>query len=121
MTYFRPHLIWVAGLVRQSAPSEAIRRTLAALPPEGVLCAQYAVSRTVVREATMALIEKGLVESQQGRGTIVRSRDHWNLLDPLVLGALECRAAAPQQAVEATKDGPHGITPLRGVVDVVEA
>lgn len=40
---------------------------------------------------------------------------------PLVLGALECRAAAPQQAVEATKDGPHGITPLRGVVDVVEA
>ena len=42
-----------------------------ALPPENILCDMYDVSRTVVREATTALTEKGLVVSQQGRGTIV--------------------------------------------------
>jgi len=31
-----------------------------ALPPENVLCDIYGVSRTVVREATTALTEKGL-------------------------------------------------------------
>ena len=59
-----------------------------ALPPENVLCDIYGVSRTVVREATTALTEKGLVVSQQGRGTIIQDGSHWNLLDPLVLGAL---------------------------------
>lgn len=59
-----------------------------ALPPENVLCDIYGVSRTVVREATTALTEKGLVISQQGRGTIIQDQAHWNLLDPMVLGAL---------------------------------
>ena len=59
-----------------------------ALPPESVLCDMYEVSRTVVREATTALAEKGLVVSHQGRGTIVQETRHWNLLDPMVLGAL---------------------------------
>ncbi len=60
----------------------------AALPPENVLCDRYEVSRTVIREATTALTEKGLVVSQQGRGTIVQASEHWSLLDPMVLGAL---------------------------------
>lgn len=55
------------------------------LPPENILCDQFEVSRTVVREATKALIEKGLVDSQQGRGTIVRDSEQWNLLDSMVL------------------------------------
>ncbi|ESQ78907.1 FadR/GntR family transcriptional regulator [Asticcacaulis sp. YBE204] len=59
-----------------------------ALPPENILCDMFEVSRTVVREATTALTEKGLVVSQQGRGTIVQAQTHWNLLDPMVLGAL---------------------------------
>ena len=59
-----------------------------ALPPEGMLGDMYGVSRTVVREATMALTEKGLVVSQQGRGTIVRDESCWDLLDPLILAAL---------------------------------
>jgi DNA-binding FadR family transcriptional regulator len=58
------------------------------LPPEGMLGEKYGVSRTVVREATMALIEKGLVDSQQGRGTIVRDSRAWDMLDPMILGAL---------------------------------
>ncbi|WP_311267833.1 FadR/GntR family transcriptional regulator [Sphingobium sp. WCS2017Hpa-17] len=59
-----------------------------ALPPENMLCDLYGVSRTVVREATTALTEKGLVVSQQGRGTIVRDSRDWNLLDPMILAAL---------------------------------
>lgn len=60
----------------------------ASLPPENVLCEQFEVSRTVIREATKALIEKGLVDSQQGRGTIIRETEHWNLLDAMVLASL---------------------------------
>ncbi|WP_066772768.1 FadR/GntR family transcriptional regulator [Croceicoccus mobilis] len=59
-----------------------------ALPPENMLCEMYEVSRTVVREATTALIEKGLVVTQQGRGTIVRENQAWNMLDPVILSAL---------------------------------
>ncbi|SKC66761.1 FadR/GntR family transcriptional regulator [Krasilnikoviella flava] len=59
-----------------------------ALPPAGALCEQYEVSRTVIREATTALVEKGLVASRQGWGTIVLDQDQWSLLDPLVLDAL---------------------------------
>ncbi|WP_076068529.1 FadR/GntR family transcriptional regulator [Sphingomonas montana] len=59
-----------------------------ALPPEGMLGDIYEVSRTVIREATMALTEKGLVVSQQGRGTIVRDAGAWRMLDPMILSAL---------------------------------
>ena len=59
-----------------------------ALPPEGMLGEMYGVSRTVIREATMALTEKGLVVSQQGRGTIVRDSSAWGMLDPMILAAL---------------------------------
>ena len=59
-----------------------------ALPPENILCDIYDVSRTVVREATTALTEKGLVVSQQGRGTLVRDGRAWNMLDPMILSAL---------------------------------
>jgi DNA-binding FadR family transcriptional regulator len=59
-----------------------------ALPSVGELCEQYGVSRTVIREATTALVEKGLVMSRQGWGTMVLGQDRWNLLDPLVLQGL---------------------------------
>lgn len=59
-----------------------------ALPPEGMLGERYQVSRTVIREATVALTHKGLVVSEQGRGTIVREPDAWDMLDPLVLVTL---------------------------------
>ncbi|MEV0891580.1 FCD domain-containing protein [Promicromonospora sp. NPDC050262] len=59
-----------------------------ALPPAGVLCEQYEVSRTVIREATTTLAEKGLVATRQGWGTVVLDQEQWNLLDPMVLDAL---------------------------------
>jgi len=41
------------------------------LPPERDLAGQFGVSRTAIREAMKVLREKGLVESQHGRGTFV--------------------------------------------------
>jgi GntR family galactonate operon transcriptional repressor len=58
------------------------------LPNEPALCAEYGVSRTVVREAVKTLEEKGLVKARQGLGTTVLGQDAWNLLDPMVLAAV---------------------------------
>lgn len=55
------------------------------LPPEATLCTNYAVSRSVLREATRVLVAKGLVVSRQKAGTLVRPRSDWHLLDPDVL------------------------------------
>jgi DNA-binding FadR family transcriptional regulator len=57
------------------------------LPPEPVLCQSFDVSRSVVREATKALEEKGLATARQGHGTKINPPDEWNLLDPAVLDA----------------------------------
>jgi DNA-binding FadR family transcriptional regulator len=46
---------------------------------------EFAVSKTVVREALKVLSAKGLVESRQKRGTVVRPRRAWSLLDADVL------------------------------------
>lgn len=57
------------------------------LPAEHALCATFAVSRTVVREAVKVLQEKGLVQIRQGSGTTVLPSTSWNMLDGLVLAA----------------------------------
>lgn len=44
----------------------------ARLPTETEMCAQFGVSRTVVREAISRLRSDGLVETRQGSGTVVR-------------------------------------------------
>jgi len=55
------------------------------LPSEATLCAEYDVSRPVLREATRVLVAKGLVVSKQRAGALVRGRSDWHLLDPDVL------------------------------------
>ena len=55
------------------------------LPAEPVLCQDYGVSRSVIRESLKLLEEKGLVVLKQGHGTSILPPEHWNLLDPLVL------------------------------------
>jgi len=44
------------------------------LPSEREMAEQFNVSRTAVREAVKALMEKGLIEIQVGRGTFVTAR-----------------------------------------------
>lgn len=43
------------------------------------------VSRTVIRESLKVLAAKGLVDARQKRGTFVRAREDWSLLDTDVL------------------------------------
>jgi GntR family transcriptional regulator, galactonate operon transcriptional repressor len=49
------------------------------------LQAEFGVSLTVMRESLKVLAAKGLVGARQKRGTYVRQRSDWNLLDPDVL------------------------------------
>jgi DNA-binding FadR family transcriptional regulator len=57
------------------------------LPPEAILGDEFAVSRTVVREATKTLEAKGLVNVQQGRGSVVLGPENWSVLDAGVIDA----------------------------------
>jgi GntR family transcriptional regulator, galactonate operon transcriptional repressor len=67
------------------------RRVLSGEWPEGAtldltaLQAELGVSLTVLRESLKVLAAKGLVGARQKRGTYVRERVDWNLLDPDVL------------------------------------
>jgi len=51
------------------------------LPSEAELCDQFGVSRTVIREATKSLAERGLLSSQPGRGTFVTALSVQDLSD----------------------------------------
>lgn len=42
------------------------------LPTEELLCSLYNISRPVVRRAYQSLIDEGIIERQQGRGTFVK-------------------------------------------------
>jgi DNA-binding FadR family transcriptional regulator len=57
------------------------------LPTEDELGRQLGVSRSVVREAAKAVSMLGMIESQQGRGTIVLPSDNWNEFAPEVVEA----------------------------------
>jgi GntR family transcriptional regulator, galactonate operon transcriptional repressor len=54
---------------------------------------EFDISRTVLREALKVLAAKGLVDARQKRGTFVRPRADWQLLDVDVLRwRLACRS-----------------------------
>ena len=52
---------------------------------EPQLCSAFGISRTALREAVKILSAKGIVETRRKRGTILRRRSDWNLLDPDVI------------------------------------
>lgn len=54
-------------------------------PIEADLCAQFGVSRSVLREAVKMLTSKGLLKARPRQGTWVLPEQSWNLLDPDVL------------------------------------
>lgn len=51
------------------------------IPSEMVLCEQFGISRTALREAVKLLTSKGLLESRPKIGTRVMDRAYWNFLD----------------------------------------
>ncbi len=55
-------------------------------PTEAVLTEQFAVSRSVTREAVKMLTAKGLLTARPRRGTSVQPVSMWNLFDADVLG-----------------------------------
>ena len=57
----------------------------ASLPPEPLLCEEFGVSRTVVREAIKSLVAKGLLFTGPKVGTRVLPDADWNWFDPDVV------------------------------------
>lgn len=57
-------------------------------PTEAQLADEYAVSRSVTREAVKMLTAKGLLSARPRQGTIVEPRASWNLFDADVLNWL---------------------------------
>ena len=55
------------------------------IPPEPTLCAEFGVSRTVVREAVKSLVAKGLLITGPKVGTRVLPAEGWNWFDPDVV------------------------------------
>ncbi|WP_017587057.1 FadR/GntR family transcriptional regulator [Nocardiopsis ganjiahuensis] len=71
------------------------------------------LSLTAIREAIKVLAAKGLVGSRQKKGTFVRPRADWNLLDPDVVGW--------QIAAGAGQDFFRDLAELRGALEPVAA
>ncbi|MGR5144626.1 FadR/GntR family transcriptional regulator [Photobacterium sp. DNB23_23_1] len=55
------------------------------IPGEKILCEQFGISRTALREAIKLLTAKGLLKSKPKVGTKVVNRRYWNFLDPQLL------------------------------------
>ena len=79
------------------------------LDDEDTLARQYRVSRSVIRDAIKTLSGKGLVEVRRGRGTTVRARSQWGLLDDDVI--------AWQQSVPADAGMLSQLMDLRRVLE----
>jgi DNA-binding FadR family transcriptional regulator len=52
------------------------------LPTEPLLCEQYGVGRSAVREAMHTLVAKGFVEVRHGSRTTIAARHKWSVIDP---------------------------------------
>jgi GntR family galactonate operon transcriptional repressor len=91
------------------------RRVLSGALPEGatldlpVLQEELGVSLTALRESLKVLAAKGLVDARQKRGTYVRPRADWNLLDPDVLRW--------QFSAEADADLLRSLDEVRGIIE----
>ena len=78
-----------------------------ALPSELQLILQFNVKRPVVREALNILPARGLIEARPKRGTRVRPRNGWNVLDPEFIGWLQAAEEAMRKLVILTTGDIH--------------
>jgi GntR family transcriptional regulator, galactonate operon transcriptional repressor len=84
----RPPVAGLPGAIVEALGKKILNGELVpgdTLPAETVYLNQLGVSRTTLREAIKVLSAKGLVLAKPKTGTVVRAREHWNLLDPAVL------------------------------------
>jgi DNA-binding FadR family transcriptional regulator len=79
------------------------------LPPEPLLCEEFGVSRTVVREAVKSLVAKGLLSTGPKVGTRVLVSEQWNWFDPDVV--------AWQSRTGLTREFLRDLQELRRVVE----
>jgi DNA-binding FadR family transcriptional regulator len=84
-----------------------------AVPPEPTLCAEYGVSRTVVREAIKSLVAKGLLSTGPKVGTRVLPAEQWNRFDAEVL-AWHARSGLTREFLRDLQE-------LRGMVEPAAA
>lgn len=106
------------GLHGQTVREVARRILTGELPPGSTIAVaeletEMDVSRTAMREALKVLSAKGLVGARQKRGTFVRDRSEWNLLDADVI-----RWQFADRSDESFLDNLHE---LRGIVEPASA
>lgn len=76
------------------------------LPSESKLCRQFGVSRHTIRVALRSLYEKGLILSQQGRGSVVQAtaaEPRYAFACNSVADLLQYAAATPRKLVQAVR------------------
>ena len=76
------------------------------LPGERELCEQFGVSRTVIREATRVLAQRGIVTIEPGRGTFVSLPDQAN-----IALAIELYARARHISLQRVVQVRHALEP----------
>jgi len=69
------------------------------IPREMILCQQFGISRTALREAIKLLTSKGLLRSKPKIGTTVLGKSNWNHLEPEAC-ALAAKNATVEQGYE---------------------
>lgn len=94
----------------------------AALPPESVLCEQYGVGRSVVREALQALDAKGFIVVRQGSVAVVAPRYHWHVLDQefLAVNNPEEYYSLLQEAREVLEPPLAALAAARATADAID-
>ena len=83
----------VAATVREVIVSGELAAG-ATMPTEPELCAQFGVSRAVIRDATRILMAQGLVDVRQGAGAFVTSPNNPAFADALLLALRRMEATA---------------------------
>jgi len=76
--------VQVARTIARSILSDELPQG-SVIPGEMVLCEQFGISRTALREAVKLLTSKGLLRSKPKIGTTVIEKTNWNYLDPQLL------------------------------------